>query len=81
MKHVCIAIGPDIYHNHINTLVITNSEHGNVDSKMDEYEVKNKLKMAECSLVAQEGKGKSDLWKTFDLVVETTGDKGGKKRV
>ena len=35
--------------------------------------------MCKCLLVVQEGKGKSDLWKTFDLVVETTGDpeKGG----
>ena len=35
--------------------------------------------MGECLLVAQEGKVKSDLWKTFYLVVETTGDqdKGG----
>ena len=30
--------------------------------------------MGECLLVAQEGKGKSDLWKKFDLVVEATGD-------
>ena len=35
--------------------------------------------MGECFVVAQEGKGKSDVWKTWDLVVETTGDpdKGG----
>ena len=34
--------------------------------------MKNKLETGECLLVAQEGKGKSDLWKTFYLVVETT---------
>lgn len=36
-------------------------------------DVKKKRKTGECLLVAQEGKGKSDLWKTFDLVLETTG--------
>lgn len=34
--------------------------------------MKNKLETGECLPVAQEGKGKSDLWKTFYLVVETT---------
>ena len=35
-------------------------------------EVKKKLETGDCLLVAQEGKGNSDLWKTFYLVVETT---------
>ena len=47
--------------------------------KMDAEDVKKKLKTGECLLVAQEGKGKADLRRTFDLVVETTrdSDKGG----
>ena len=48
---------------------------------MDAEDVKKKLELGGCLLVAQEGKGKSELWKTFDLVAETTGDqeKGGYK--
>jgi hypothetical protein len=38
---------------------------------MDEENMKKKLETGKCLLVAQEGKGKSDLWKTFDVVVET----------
>jgi hypothetical protein len=41
---------------------------------MEVENIKNKLKMGKCLLVTQEGKGKSDLWKTFDFVVETSGD-------
>ena len=38
-----------------------------------------KLETGKCLLVAQEEKDKSDLWKTFALVAETTGnqEKGG----
>ena len=36
------------------------------DSEIDAEDMKKKLKMGECLLVAQEGKEKSDLWKTFD---------------
>ena len=41
--------------------------------------MKNKLENGKCLVVAQEGKGKSEVGKTFDLVVETNGDpeKGG----
>ena len=42
---------------HITKLVI-NSEH----SKMDAEDLKMKLEMGECLLVAQEGKGKLDVW-------------------
>ena len=44
------------------------------DSKMDAEHVKQTLEIGKCLLGAQEGKWKSDLWKTFDLVVETTGN-------
>ena len=33
-----------------------------------------KFETGKCLLVSQEGKGKSDLWKTFDIVVGNTGD-------